>query len=147
MPSALMIRCRAEVPLLTATACLTPTYSAIRSSNSGSLGPKLRWGVRNTETTASISLSVISGRANDISTRYSLLSIYWFKNSTLLPFSARMILEPLCDLLHPEALVLNPEHQLDDLFMLRPERVSVLLDEGVHRFPGGPLVSINERVI
>jgi hypothetical protein len=50
------------VPFATATARFRPIYAEKASSKAGNLGPNERSGLRNTAQTASISLSVISGR-------------------------------------------------------------------------------------
>src|ERR1700723_2809832 len=61
IPSARIHRCSALVPELTATTSEAPTYRDIACSNSSTLGPRLRFGVRRTVATASISWSVTSG--------------------------------------------------------------------------------------
>jgi hypothetical protein len=61
IPAAMTHKCKAVVPLDTATAWRTPTNAATRLSNSSILGPILRCGVCNTATTASISFWLISG--------------------------------------------------------------------------------------
>jgi len=55
------IRCSAAVPELTATAWGTPAYSAMRCSNSSTLGPSARRPERRTSVTTSTSVSSISG--------------------------------------------------------------------------------------
>jgi hypothetical protein len=52
IPSARTIRCRADVPLLTATPCATPATAANPASNSGKRGPKLRCELLRTPRTA-----------------------------------------------------------------------------------------------
>ena len=54
------------MPLLTATACRTPTYLAIACSNSTSLGPRLRLDDSSTSKTARRSRAVISGPESGI---------------------------------------------------------------------------------
>ena len=57
-PAARHIRCRAAVPLETAQACGTPTYSANAASNSDVRGPMLSQPERYVAATASMSASV-----------------------------------------------------------------------------------------
>ncbi len=60
-PSDFQIKCKPDVPLLHAIACLLPIRRLNACSNSGTRGPRLNWWVFKTATTASISACEISG--------------------------------------------------------------------------------------
>src|SRR6204780_1777924 len=83
MPSALTQRCRAEVPLLVATAKRVPTYFANSSSNSETRGPRLRFPDRRTRVTESISRSPISGCESGMLTQHPLSQKEWREVSEL----------------------------------------------------------------
>ena len=61
IPAARMLRCKAAVQELTATACSASLYAAKRRSNSATRGPVPIQPLRRQDTTSSISSSVIRG--------------------------------------------------------------------------------------
>ena len=58
-----------------------------------------------------------------------------------------MLFKPSGNLFYSETLVFNAEHQFDNRIRLCAERISIFLNEGMHRLPGGPLVPVHKRMI
>src|SRR6266511_1226007 len=71
IPCPSMVRCRAAVPELTATACLTPHQAANSRSNDSTTGPCASWPLSRTSSTACFSSGPICGDATGIVFRVS----------------------------------------------------------------------------